>query len=99
LNHPQREEISPVEPQTLDKETMASPVIEICYLTLKPNADVNTPGSTAAKTWNDIVTTVSLQEGYQRSRWGTQIENPNVLMMMIGSLTPPCNQGLVQNAN
>ena len=74
---------------------MPSPVTEICYLTLKPGADVNAPGSTAAQTWNDLVTTVSLQEGYQSSHWGTQIENPNVLMMMIGSLTLPCNQGLV----
>lgn len=65
---------------------MPSPVTEICYLSLKPDADVNEPGSTAAQTWNDLVTTVSLQEGHQSSHWGTQIENPNVLMMMIGIL-------------
>jgi hypothetical protein len=86
LDYPQREDLSLVEPQTPDKETMASPVTEICYLTLKPGADVNSPGSIAAQRWNDIVTTVSLQEGYQSSHWGTQIENPNVLMMMIGIL-------------
>jgi hypothetical protein len=95
LNYPQREDLSPVDPQTPDIETMPSPVTEICYLTLKPDADVNTPGSIAGQTLNDIVTTVSLQAGYQGSHWGTQIENPNVLMMMIGSLTLPCNQGLV----
>jgi hypothetical protein len=65
---------------------MSSPVTEICYLTLKPGADIYAPGSTAAQTWNDLVTTVSLQEGYQSSHWGTQIENPNILMMMIGIL-------------
>jgi hypothetical protein len=86
LNYLQRKEIYSIEPQTLEKETMASPVTEICYLTLKPGADVNEPGSTAAQTWNDIVTTVLQQEGYQSSHWGTQIENPNILIMMIGIL-------------
>jgi hypothetical protein len=65
---------------------MASPVTEICYLTLKPGADVHAPGSAAAQAWNDIVTTLSQQDGYQSSHWGTQIENPNVLIMMIGIL-------------
>jgi hypothetical protein len=63
---------------------MPSSVTEICYLTLKPGLDLEAPDSTAAQTWNDIVTTVSQQEGYQNSYWGRQIENPNELLLLIG---------------
>jgi hypothetical protein len=66
---------------------MASPVSEIAYLTLKPGLDIE--GSTPeAKIWQESVSVVAAQDGYQGSYYGRQLEDSNVLMFIISKCIP-----------
>ncbi|CAG8959812.1 hypothetical protein HYFRA_00001720 [Hymenoscyphus fraxineus] len=61
---------------------MGSPVTEIAYLTLKPGVDIS--GSTdAAKAWQEGLSVVKKQEGYQRSYYGRAMESPDLLLWFI----------------
>jgi len=59
-----------------------SPATEIALLTLKAGIDLDS--SPAAQTWEDVKATISAQEGYQRSRFGRQLESPNISLLLIG---------------
>jgi hypothetical protein len=64
-----------------------APVTEIAYITLKPGVQL-TGSSAEAKAWAESLSTVQAQEGYQRTHWGTTLENENLLMLLIGTLPP-----------
>jgi hypothetical protein len=64
-----------------------TPVTEIAYITLKPGVQL-TGSSAEAKAWAESLSTVQAQEGYQRTFWGTTLENENLLMLLIGNLPP-----------
>ncbi|KAH8602814.1 hypothetical protein B0O99DRAFT_604388 [Bisporella sp. PMI_857] len=61
---------------------MAHPVTEIVYLTLKPSIDISVPGP-AADIWHQTLSTIAAQDGYRGVIYGTQLENPNILMTFI----------------
>src|SRR6266536_842100 len=62
---------------------MAQPVTECATIVLKPGVDIE--GHTQeAKIWKETLKIVSEQDGYQREYYGRQLENPNVLMLLIG---------------
>ncbi|CAG8974557.1 hypothetical protein HYALB_00005830 [Hymenoscyphus albidus] len=61
---------------------MGTLVTEIAYLTLKPGVDIS--GSTdAAKAWQEGLSVVKKQEGYQRSYYGRAMESPDLLLWFI----------------
>jgi len=58
---------------------------EICYITLKPGIDLES-STPEAKIWQDGLKIISSQDGYIGQYWGHQLENPDVLMLVIGPL-------------
>jgi len=62
---------------------MPSPVTECATITLKPGIDLGTSGTDSAQAWNETLATVAKQAGYQRSYWGRQLENPNIVVWLI----------------
>jgi len=61
---------------------MASPATEVAYISLKPGLDLE--GATSqAETWQEALSTIGAQKGYQRLYWGRQIEDPDVLLLVI----------------
>jgi hypothetical protein len=62
-----------------------APVTEIAYITLKPGVQL-TGSSAEAKAWAESLSTGQAQEGYQRTFWGTTLENETLLMLLIGTL-------------
>ena len=64
---------------------MAQPVTEIVYINLKPGVDFNSPGQ-GAEVWLEALSTISSQDGFVGQRYGRQFENPEVLMLLIGTL-------------
>jgi len=67
---------------------MPSPVTECATITLKPGIDLGTSGTDSAQAWNETLATVAKQAGYQRSYWGRQLENPNIVVWLIGIFPP-----------
>ena len=62
---------------------MATPVTECAYITLKPGIDLE--GDTSeAQVWQESLATIGAQDGYQRCYYGRQLENPNIVMLLIG---------------
>ncbi|TVY43477.1 hypothetical protein LOCC1_G003783 [Lachnellula occidentalis] len=68
---------------------MHSPVTECAIITLKPGVDLETSGTDSAQAWSETLSTVSKQTGYQRSYWGRQLENPNIVLLLIGTFPLP----------
>jgi uncharacterized alpha-E superfamily protein len=68
---------------------MPSPVTEVATITFKPGADLSSPSTPAAKAWSETLSTVSQQDGYQRAYWGHQLENPNIILLLIGTFAFP----------
>jgi len=64
---------------------MAQPVTEIAYINLKAGVDLNSTGP-ETQVWQETLLTISLQDGFVAQRYGLQLENPDVLMLLIGSL-------------
>lgn len=62
---------------------MASPATEIAYISLKPSLDLE-GNTTEAEIWQQALSTISEQKGYQRLYWGRQLEDPDVLLLVIG---------------
>ncbi|TVY37514.1 hypothetical protein LSUB1_G003464 [Lachnellula subtilissima] len=62
---------------------MPSPVTECATITLKPGIDLETSGTDSAQAWSETLSTVAKQAGYQRSYWGRQLENPNIVVWLI----------------
>lgn len=60
-----------------------APVTEIAYITLKPGVEL-TGSSPSAQAWSDALSAISAQEGYQRQHWGVSLEDPSLLMLLIG---------------
>lgn len=65
-----------------------APVTEVAYLTLKPGVEL-AGSSTSAQAWSESIRTIQAQEGYQRLYWGVAVENPSLLMLLIGTSLPP----------
>jgi len=61
---------------------MASPATEVAYISLKPDLDLG-GSTTEAKTWQEALSTIAAQKGYQRLYWGRQLEDPDVLLLVI----------------
>lgn len=68
---------------------MHSPVTEVATITFKPGADLSSPSTPASKAWSETLSTVSQQAGYQRAYWGHQLENPNIVLLLIGNIPYP----------
>ncbi len=62
---------------------MAVPVTEIAYITLKSGVELEGSGD-AAQALKDSLKTISQQEGYQRQHYGRTLEDPSLLMLLIG---------------
>ncbi len=71
-------------PPRLTIGIVMAPVTECAYITLKSGVDLES-GSPDAKVLQDKIATLSKQEGCQTCYWGRQIENPDMLMLLIGS--------------
>ncbi|KUJ23948.1 uncharacterized protein LY89DRAFT_633686 [Mollisia scopiformis] len=57
-------------------------VTEIAYLTLKPDIDL-TGTSPTATAWQETLSTIRQQTGFQRLHWGLTLESPELLILMI----------------
>ena len=68
--------------------TMA-PATELATIPLVSGATIEDADSPAGKIWQSTLGTVSQQEGYQRSYWGREVENPSVLQLFIGKSSIP----------
>lgn len=62
---------------------MAPQATEICYLTLKPNVELEGSSSTA-QAWTKCIKAVASQKGYLRCRYGRTVEKPELLLWFIG---------------
>ncbi|TVY13196.1 hypothetical protein LARI1_G007516, partial [Lachnellula arida] len=62
---------------------MPSPVTECVVITFKPGVDLETSGTDSAQVWSELLATVAKQPGYQRSYWGHQLENPNIVLWLV----------------
>lgn len=62
------------------------PVTEYATIPLASGSaiELDDPLSPAGKSWQATLDTVSSQPGYQRAYYGTQVENPNTLQLLIG---------------
>ena len=61
---------------------MARPATEVCYITLKAGLDLEST-TPEAQVWQETLSTIEAQEGYQRAYYGRQLEDTNVLMLFI----------------
>jgi len=59
------------------------PVTEVAYITLKAGVDIEKVGTPEHQLWEESMTTVSSQEGYQRAYFGLQLESPNTTILFI----------------
>jgi len=64
---------------------MAQPVTEIVYINLQAGVDFTSPGQDA-QIWQETLTTLASQDGFLAQRYGRQLEKPEVLMLLIGTL-------------
>lgn len=60
-------------------------VTEIATILLSTGSDVREQGSEAAGIWQDMLTTISQQDGYQKIYSGLQHEGPNTAQLFIGT--------------
>ena len=62
---------------------------EICYLTLKSKTDIES-STPEAKIWQAALKTIASQDGFQSQQWGRQLEHPDVVVLVIGSIPHLC---------
>lgn len=67
-----------------DNQLTMAPATELATIPLVSGATIEDADSPAGKVWQSTLDTVSQQEGYQRSYWGREIENPSVLQLFVG---------------
>jgi hypothetical protein len=60
------------------------PVTEAATLPLVAGSNVLERGSQAARIWQDMIATISQQQGFQYIYSGLQHESPNTAQMFIG---------------
>lgn len=60
------------------------PVIEVATIPLLAGSNVREQGSEAARIWQDMLTTISQQDGCQDIYYGLEHENPNTAQLFIG---------------
>jgi hypothetical protein len=87
--HPRYDTPSMYEINTEDKPNLLKypptmPVTEVATLPLVAGSDVLERGSQAARIWQDMIATISAQEGFQYIYSGLQHESPNTAQMFIG---------------
>jgi len=58
-------------------------VTENAIILLKAGVDINDTSGTPYQLWQETMTTISNQEGFQHAYYGTQLENPSILQLMI----------------
>jgi len=61
----------------------SKPVTEVAFIPLKAGVDVDDENNPAYQAWQETLRTVSQQEGYQRSHYGTELEDPSTLQLLI----------------
>ena len=66
---------------------MSDPVTEIAYVPLNPSISLDS--GEGKEIWQSTLQTIASQEGFKRLYWGTQIENPSIAQMAIGTFAPP----------
>lgn len=74
---------------------MSDRVFEIVYIPLKPNTDLTSGES--AEIFNDGLVTVSSQPGARDIYWGRQIERPDTIDLIIGTLILICVVNLLSH--
>ena len=67
-----------------NKQRTMAPATELATIPLVSGATIEDPNSPAGKIWQSTLDTVSQQEGFQRSYWGREVENPSVLQLFVG---------------
>lgn len=65
-----------------------APATEIATLPLDAGANLEDPQSSSSKIWQSALDTISQQDGYQRLYWGRQVENPQIMMLLVGKELP-----------
>ncbi|KAG9524302.1 hypothetical protein KCV07_g2011, partial [Aureobasidium melanogenum] len=60
------------------------PVIEVATIPLLAGSNVREQGSEAARIWQDMLTTISQQDGCQDIYYGLEHESPNTAQLFIG---------------
>jgi len=58
-------------------------VTEIAFIPLKAGVDVNDENNPGYQAWQDTLSTVSQQAGYQRAYYGPELEDPSTLQLLI----------------
>ncbi len=62
-----------------------NPVTEIALLNLKAGIDVTDESNSAHQVWQDTLFKIAAQFGFQRAYYGTQLEDPSILQLVIGA--------------
>ena len=60
-----------------------APVTELAKIPLKADARIEATDSAVGRTWQSTLETISQQRGYQRLRYGRQLENSNVIDLLV----------------
>ncbi|KAI9745167.1 MAG: hypothetical protein M1818_001445 [Claussenomyces sp. TS43310] len=73
------------------------PVTEIANIAIKAGVDLSDEGTTAYKTWSEILRIISNQDGYQRLYWGPTIEDPSLIQLCIGWDSIESHEGFMKS--
>lgn len=60
-----------------------APVTEIATLPLATGMEIEDPTSPAGQSWANVLDTLQKQEGYQRSFYGRQLEDPQLVQLFV----------------
>lgn len=61
---------------------MSKQATEVAYLPIAPGIDLESGDK--AKTWQEGLSLIAAQPGYQAMYWGRQIEHPDIVQLVIG---------------
>lgn len=63
-----------------------APATELATFSLIPGAQIEDGSTPAGQVWASTLATVSSQPGFQRARYGREVENQSVLQIFIGTV-------------
>jgi hypothetical protein len=74
---------------------------EIAVIPLIAGSDIGNPDHESARVFKSLSDTITRQDGFQQLNFGTQIEDPSVLQLMISEAFPegqrhPCTYVLME---
>ena len=69
----------------VDIGTEMAPATEIATLSVIGAASLEKEGSPSYTIWQELLSTIASQDGYQRTYWGRRIEDQSVVSLLIGT--------------